>query len=272
MLQLEDVSVTFNKGTVTETVALNDVNLQVDSGDYVTIIGSNGAGKTTMIETISGTVPADHGRVILKGRDMTGTPDYARAGSIGRVFQNPLAGTAPLMSIEENLALAAARGQKRTLRPGVTTNLRNQFKQALAELGIGLENRLSDPVSLLSGGQRQCLTLVMATLRKPDLLLLDEHTAALDPKNQELVMQITDRIIAEHHLTVLMVTHNMQQALQHGNRTVMMHQGKIVASFGPEERNTLTPAELVAKFHQVPGAELEDRALLSVAQQSGHSQ
>ncbi|MCL4367742.1 MAG: ATP-binding cassette domain-containing protein, partial [Actinobacteria bacterium] len=216
MLSLEDVRVVFNKGSITETVALSGVSLQVNKGDYVTIIGSNGAGKTTMIETISGTVPADSGRITLMGRDVSRLPDYKRACCIGRVFQNPLAGTSPIMSIEENLALAALRGHRRTLRLGVTVRRRKEFRDALGELGIGLENRLSDPVALLSGGQRQCLTLLMATFCKPDLLLLDEHTAALDPKNQELVMRITDRTIAEHGLAALMVTHNMSHALAHG--------------------------------------------------------
>lgn len=197
------------------------------------------------------------------GRDVSRLPDYKRACCIGRVFQNPLAGTSPIMSIEENLALAALRGHRRTLRLGVTVRRRKEFRDALGELGIGLENRLSDPVALLSGGQRQCLTLLMATFCKPDLLLLDEHTAALDPKNQELVMRITDRTIAEHGLAALMVTHNMSHALAHGNRTVMMHKGTIVASFGPEEKKSLTPQCLVEKFHEVRGAELDDRILLS---------
>ena len=263
MLSLENVRVVFNKGTITETVALCGVSLHVNKGDYVTIIGSNGAGKTTMIETISGTVPADSGRISIMGRDVTRLPDYERAYCIGRVFQNPLAGTSPAMSIEENLALATLRGQSRSLRLGVTGSRRREFRDALGELGIGLENRLGDPVALLSGGQRQCLTQLMATMRKPDLLLLDEHTAALDPKNQELVMRITDRTIADHGLTALMVTHNMSHALEHGNHTIMMHKGDIVASFGPGEKKCLTPQCLVEKFHEVRDAELDDRVLLS---------
>lgn len=262
MLALEDVRVVFNKGTITEAVALRGVSLQVNKGDFVTVIGSNGAGKTTMIETISGTVPLDSGRISLMGRDVSKQPDYERACCIGRVFQNPLAGTSPLMSIEENLALAALRGERRSLRLAVRSKRRREFRDALGELGIGLENRLADPVALLSGGQRQCLTLLMATIRKPDLLLLDEHTAALDPKNQELVMAITDRTIADHGLAALMVTHNMSHALEHGNRIVMMHAGTIVASFGPEEKKALTPQCLVEKFHEVRGAELDDRVLL----------
>lgn len=262
VLSLENVRVVFNKGSITETVALCGVNLEVSKGDYVTIIGSNGAGKTTMIETISGTIPVDSGKICLMGRDVGRWPDYERACCIGRVFQNPLAGTSPIMTIEENLALAALRGQRRTLRLGVTAKRRREFREVLGELGIGLENRLADPVALLSGGQRQCITLLMATICNPEILLLDEHTAALDPKNQELVMRITDRTIADHGLTVLMVTHNMSQALEHGNRTVMMHRGRIVASFGAEEKKSLTPQCLVAKFHEVQGAELDDRSLL----------
>ncbi len=263
MLELRNIKVVFGKGTITEITALDNVDLQVQKGDYITIIGSNGAGKTTMIETIAGTIPPTTGRVIIEGRDVTRWPDYRRAAWIGRVFQNPLAGTSPEMSIEENLALALLRGGRHTLRPGVTGSRRDLFRQALAELGIGLENRLSDSVSLLSGGQRQCLTLVMATLQKPKILLLDEHTAALDPKNQELVMEITDRIIAEHGLTVLLVTHNMAHALKHGNRTIMMHQGQIIASFGEADKRQLEPEDLVKRFHEVRGAALDDRVLLA---------
>jgi len=263
LLELQNVSVIFNKGTITETLALDDLSVEVKSGDYVTVIGSNGAGKTTMIEAVAGTVSVHSGRIMLLGRDVTKLPDYVRASHIGRVFQNPLAGTSPLMSIEENLALASLRGNRHTLRLGVTGSRRSRFRDVLSELGIGLEDRLSDPVSWLSGGQRQCLTLAMATLQKPDVLLLDEHTAALDPKNQELVMKITDRVIAEHNLTVVMVTHNMAQALKHGNRTVMMHQGRIAASFGPEEKKTLTPEHLIARFHDIRSAVFTDRALLA---------
>jgi putative tryptophan/tyrosine transport system ATP-binding protein len=262
LLSLEEVRVVFNKGSVTETVALSNVNLEVRKGDYVTIIGSNGAGKTTMIEAISGTVPTESGRITFLDQDVTRQPDYQRACRIGRVFQNPLAGTAPLMSIEENLALASLRGRRRTLRLGVSSRRRREFRDLLGELGIGLENRLSDPVALLSGGQRQCLTLLMATLCKPHLLLLDEHTAALDPKNQELVMRITDQTIADNDLSALMVTHNMSHALQHGNRTVMMHRGTIVAMFGAQEKSHLTAKCLVEKFHELQGAELDDRTLL----------
>lgn len=263
MLELQNVSVIFSKGTITETTALDCMSMEVKKGDYVTVIGSNGAGKTTMIEAIAGTVPVHSGGIILLGRDVTNLRDYERASYIGRVFQNPLAGTLPVMSIEENLALASLRGKRHTMRLGVTSARRSRFRDVLSELGIGLENRLSDPVSSLSGGQRQCLTLAMATLQKPDILLLDEHTAALDPRNQELVMKITDRLITEHNLTVIMVTHNMAQALRHGNRTIMMHRGRIVASFGPEERKTLTPEYLVARFHDVGSAVFTDRALLA---------
>ena len=248
MLELKNLFKTFNAGTVNEKRAIDGLDLTLEDGDFVTIIGGNGAGKSTTLNLIAGVFPADQGSIILDGVDITRLPEHKRAKYLGRVFQDPIMGTAATMGIEENLALANRRGQRRTLRPGITAQEREKFRKQLAALGLGLEDRMTSKVGLLSGGQRQALTLLMATLKKPRLLLLDEHTAALDPKTADKVLQITEEIVARDKLTTLMVTHNMKHAIQYGNRLIMMDAGKVVVDIRGEEKKNLTVRDLLEKF------------------------
>ena len=248
MLELKNLYKTFNAGTVNEKRAIDGLDLTLEDGDFVTIIGGNGAGKSTTLNLIAGVFPADQGSIILDGVDITRLPEHKRAKYLGRVFQDPMMGTAATMGIEENLALANRRGQRRTLRPGITAQEREKFRKQLAALGLGLEDRMTSKVGLLSGGQRQALTLLMATLKKPRLLLLDEHTAALDPKTSDKVLQITEEIVARDKLTTLMVTHNMKHAIQYGNRLIMMDAGKVVVDIRGEEKKNLTVRDLLEKF------------------------
>ena len=248
MLELKNLYKTFNAGTVNEKRAIDGLDLTLEDGDFVTIIGGNGAGKSTTLNLIAGVFPADQGNIILDGVDITRLPEHKRAKYLGRVFQDPMMGTAATMGIEENLALANRRGQRRTLRPGITAQEREMFRKQLAALGLGLEDRMTSKVGLLSGGQRQALTLLMATLKKPRLLLLDEHTAALDPKTADKVLQITEEIVARDKLTTLMVTHNMKHAIQYGNRLIMMDAGKVVVDIRGEEKKNLTVRDLLEKF------------------------
>ncbi|HJB40885.1 MAG TPA: ABC transporter ATP-binding protein [Candidatus Gemmiger avicola] len=264
MLELKNIYKTFNPGTVNEKVALNGLELTLEEGDFVTVIGGNGAGKSTMLNAVAGVWPIDMGRILIDGQDITRLPEHKRAKYIGRVFQDPMMGTAATMGIEENLALAARRGASRTLRPGITRKEREQYRQALAGLGLGLEDRMTSKVGLLSGGQRQALTLLMATLQKPKLLLLDEHTAALDPKTAAKVLDLSEKIVTEHHLTTLMITHNMKDAIKYGNRLIMMYEGRIIYDVRGKEKQNLDVADLLAKFEQVSGDEAaNDRMLLS---------
>jgi putative ABC transport system ATP-binding protein len=258
MIRLEGITKIFNKGTVDEKVAVNGIDLHVRKGEFVTVIGSNGAGKTTVLNLSAGTFAPDEGDIFIDGSRVTNLAEHKRARYLGRVFQNPLMGTAASMTIEENLAMADLRGQPRTLRWGVSKARRNYYREILEMLGLGLEQRLKDSVSLLSGGQRQSLTLVMVTLSLPKLLLLDEHTAALDPKTAQLVMDITQKIVEENNLTTVMVTHNMQQAIRYGNRMIMLHEGRIQYDVQGKEKKALTVEEVVRRF----GAELKDEALL----------
>ena len=248
MLELKNLYKTFNAGTVNEKRAIDGLDLTLEDGDFVTIIGGNGAGKSTTLNLIAGVFPADQGSIILDGVDITRLPEHKRAKYLGRVFQDPMMGTAATMGIEENLALANRRGQRRTLRPGITAQEREKFRKQLAALGLGLEDRMTSKVGLLSGGQRQALTLLMATLKKPRLLLLDEHTAALDPKTADKVLQITEEIVARDKLTTLMVTHNMKHAIQYGNRLIMMDAGTVVVDIRGEEKKNLTVRDLLEKF------------------------
>lgn len=265
MLTLEHISLTFNPGTVNEKKALEDLSLHLDKGDFVTILGSNGAGKSTLFNTIAGTCLPDTGRILLDGRDITALPDYKRSKQIGRLFQDPLRGTAPNMTIEENLALAYLRASKHTAPLSrVSREERELFRQKLSLLKMGLEDRMKQPVGLLSGGQRQALTLLMATLVTPKLLLLDEHTAALDPATAEVVLALTKQIVAENGLTCLMITHNLQSALALGNRTMMMAGGRILLDLRGPERDGLTPGDLLEKFRSQANRQLDnDRILLS---------
>ena len=250
MLKLDHIKKTFNPGTVNEKRALNDLSLHLAPGDFVTVLGSNGAGKSTMFNAIAGTFQPDSGSVILDGRDITSLPDYKRSKFIGRMFQDPLKGTAPSMTIEENLALAYLRASRsRSPFSMVSAAERREFREKLAQLGLGLENRMNAMVGLLSGGQRQALTLLMATLVTPKLLLLDEHTAALDPATAEKVLELTKKIVAENSITCLMITHNVQSALQLGNRTIMMKDGQIVMELSGTRRSTITTDELLKAFH-----------------------
>ena len=248
MLELKNLYKTFNAGTVNEKRAIDGLDLTLEDGDFVTIIGGNGAGKSTTLNLIAGVFPADQGSILLDSVDITRLPEHKRAKYLGRVFQDPMMGTAATMGIEENLALANRRGQRRTLRPGITAQEREKFRKQLAALGLGLEDRMTSKVGLLSGGQRQALTLLMATLKKPRLLLLDEHTAALDPKTADKVLQITEEIVARDKLTTLMVTHNMKHAIQYGNRLIMMDSGKVVVDIRGEEKKNLTVRDLLEKF------------------------
>lgn len=264
MLDLVNLRKTFNPKTVNEKVALNGVNLHLDDGDFVTIIGGNGAGKSTMLNAIAGVWPVDEGQIVIDGTDITGLSEHRRALMLGRVFQDPNIGTAATMQIEENLALAARRGQKRTLRIGITREERARYREKLATLGLGLEDRMTVKVGLLSGGQRQALTLLMATLKKPKLLLLDEHTAALDPRTAAKVLQLSKQIIEENRIMTLMVTHNMRDAIAYGNRLIMMHEGRVILDIRGEEKQKLTVEMLMAAFSKASGDEFaNDRALLS---------
>lgn len=264
MLQINDIHKTFNKGTINEKHALNGVSLHLDPGDFVTIIGGNGAGKSTMLNAVAGVWPVDEGSIIIDGVDVTGLQEFKRAAFLGRVFQDPMMGTTATMEIEENLALAARRGKKRGFGWGITKAEKAQFHELLKELNLGLEDRMTAKVGLLSGGQRQALTLLMATLQKPKLLLLDEHTAALDPKTAATVLALSDKIIAENSLTALMVTHNMKDAIAHGNRLIMMHEGHIILDIRGEEKKNLTVEDLLQKFEDVSGEEFSsDKAILA---------
>ena len=266
MLKIEHISKTFNPGTVNEKKAIQDLSLTMESGDFATIVGSNGAGKSTLFAAIAGSFIADTGSIVLDGEDITFTPEYKRSKSIGRLFQDPLRGTAPNMTIEENLALAYLRASthQRAFFSRISRKEKEKFRQQLALLDMGLEDRMSQPVGLLSGGQRQALTLLMATMVTPKILLLDEHTAALDPGTAQKVLDLTRKIVAEHHITCLMVTHNMHQALELGNRTLMMDRGRIVLDLKGKERDGLTVDDLLQKFAQGAGREMNnDRILLS---------
>ena len=263
MLEIKNIYKTFNAGTVNEKHALNGLDIVLNEGDFVTVIGGNGAGKSTFLNAVAGVWPVDAGKICIDGRDVTALPEYKRAKYLGRVFQDPMTGTAANMQIEENLALAARRGRRRGLRWEVTKGEREKYRDLLASLDLGLEDRLTAKVGLLSGGQRQALTLVMATLVKPKLLLLDEHTAALDPKTAAKVLEITDKVIAENNLTAIMITHNMSDALKHGNRLIMMNDGKIIFDVSGEEKKNLTVEDLLRKFSENSGeAFSDDRAML----------
>lgn len=263
-LEIKDVHKTFNPGTINEKVALNGVNLLLNEGDFVTIIGGNGAGKSTTLNAVAGVWPVDSGSIIIGGTNVTGLPEHKRAKFLGRVFQDPMTGTAATMSIEENMAIAARRGKRRSLKWGVTKAEKEQYKKQLETLELGLEDRLTSKVGLLSGGQRQAVTLLMASLQKPELLLLDEHTAALDPKTAAKVLALSDKIIAENHLTAMMVTHNMKDAIAHGNRLIMMHEGKVIYDVSGEEKKQLHVSDLLKKFEEASGGEFaNDRMMLS---------
>ncbi|MEA4897852.1 MAG: ABC transporter ATP-binding protein [Eubacteriales bacterium] len=266
MLDIQGVKKTFNLGTVNEKQALSGVGLTLNAGDFAALIGGNGAGKSTLLNAVAGVFPIDGGRILIDGRDVTALSEHKRARFLGRVFQDPMLGTAANMGIEENLALAYRRGKHRTLRWGITNRERALFRELLAELNLGLEDRLTTKVGLLSGGQRQALTLLMATLtpEKPRLLLLDEHTAALDPQTSATVLHLTEKLIAEHRLTTLMVTHNMREAIQLGNRLIMMDGGRIILDVSGEQKRELTVDKLMAAFAALSGSELaSDRMLLS---------
>lgn len=261
MLELKGIFKTFNPGSITEKKALQGVDLHLNDGDFVTVIGGNGAGKSTLLNAIAGVWPIDEGSISISGQDVTAVPEHKRAALLGRVFQDPMTGTAANMQIEENLALASRRGKKRGLGWEVTKSEREKYREMLVSLDLGLEDRLTSKVGLLSGGQRQALTLMMATMVKPRLLLLDEHTAALDPKTAAKVLEITDKVIEENHLTALMVTHNMSDAIKHGNRLIMMNEGKIVYDVSGDEKKNLTVEDLMKKFSEVGGS-FSDRAIL----------
>ncbi len=263
MLTLENINKSFNIGTVNEKHVLKDLSLHLAPGDFVTVIGGNGAGKSTMLNAIAGVWRVDSGTIKVENDDVTGVSEHRRAKYLGRVFQDPRLGTATNMQIDENLALAVRRGKPRTLKWGITSKEKDAFREHLKTLDLGLESRMSTKVGLLSGGQRQALTLLMATLQRPKLLLLDEHTAALDPKTAAKVLALTDRLINENKLTALMVTHNMRDAIAYGNRLVMMHDGRIILDISGEEKKNLTVETLLEKFSQTSGSEFtNDRALL----------
>jgi len=264
MLIINGIEKKFNPGTVNEKIALTHLSLTLKEGDFVTLIGGNGAGKSSLLNCVAGVYGIDQGSIIIDGTDVTKKPEYKRSEFIGRVFQDPMMGTAANMGIEENLALAYRRGKTRSLKWGINNKEREIYKKFLSQLDLGLENRLNAKVGLLSGGQRQALTLLMATLKKPKLLLLDEHTAALDPKTAEKVLQLSDKFVKEGNLTTLMVTHNMRHAITHGNRLIMMHEGRVILDISGEEKQSLTVENLLKRFGQVSGEEFaNDRALLA---------
>ena len=264
MLDIKNVEKTFNPGTINEKKALNNLNLHLEEGDFVTVIGGNGAGKSTMLNMVAGVYPVDCGSIVIDDVDVTRLPEYKRAKYLGRVFQDPMTGTAADMQIEENLALAARRGKKRTLRPGITSKERKEYIELLKILDLGLEKRLTAKVGLLSGGQRQALTLLMATLKKPKVLLLDEHTAALDPKTAKKVLDITESIVEKDNLTTIMITHNMADAIRVGNRLIMMHEGQVVVDVKGEEKKNLTIEQLLQLFEQSSGSQFtSDKVMLS---------
>lgn len=264
MLDINGISKTFNPGTVNEKTALDGLTLHLNEGDFVTVIGGNGAGKSTMLNAVAGVWPVDEGSIVVDGVNVTRLAEHKRAKYLGRVFQDPMTGTAASMQIEENMALAARRGMVRTLRRGISNKEREFYREQLKVLDLGLEERLTAKVGLLSGGQRQALTLLMATLKKPKLLLLDEHTAALDPKTAAKVLEATDRIVSREHLTTIMITHNMKDAIAHGNRLVMMDSGKIIYDVSGEAKKKLTVSDLLRKFEEVSGSEFaNDRMILS---------
>ncbi len=264
MLEIKNLTKTFNPGTINEKVALNDISLTLEDGDFVTVIGGNGAGKSTLLNAISGVWKPDCGRIIVDGVNLSHMPEYKRAKFLGRVFQDPMMGTAADMEIQENLAIANRRGKRRGFRWGISKKEKAEYVRLLSQLELGLETRLSAKVGLLSGGQRQAVTLLMASMNKPKILLLDEHTAALDPKTAEKVLKITDKIVTENKLTTLMITHNMADALSHGNRLIMMNQGKIIVDVKGEEKKNLTVSDLLELFTKASGAQFaSDRALLS---------
>ena len=264
MLEIKNVHKTFNPGTINEKKALKGIDITLNEGDFVTVIGGNGAGKSTMLNMIAGVYPVDCGNIIIDGDDVTKLPEHKRAKYIGRVFQDPMTGTAADMQIIENLALASRRGKVRSLAPGTKKKEKEEYRELLASLDLGLEDRLTSKVGLLSGGQRQAITLLMATLKKPKVLLLDEHTAALDPKTAKKVLDLTQEIVAEHNLTTIMITHNMKDAIAIGNRLVMMNDGKIIFDVQGEEKKALTTADLLNKFKITSGEELDnDRMLMN---------
>lgn len=263
MLKIENVRKVFNGGTVNEKVALDGLNLELQPGDFVTVIGGNGAGKSTMLNAVAGVYNVDEGKIFIDGVDVTHLPEYKRAKFIGRVFQDPMMGTAATMQIEENLALAARRGKPRTLLSGITRQERENYREQLKILDLGLEDRMTSKVGLLSGGQRQALTLLMATLQEPKLLLLDEHTAALDPKTAAKVLDVTQKIVQRSNLTTLMITHNMRDAIAYGNRLIMMYNGHVVVDVSGEEKKNLTVEQLLNLFSQASGSnEANDKLLL----------
>ena len=264
MLELKNIFKTFNAGTVNERRALNGLNLKLEEGEFVTVIGGNGAGKSTMLNMITGTYQPDEGHILLDGKDITRLPEHKRAAYLGRVFQDPMMGTAATMQIEENLALAARRGKKRGLKSGITKAERESYRERLKILDLGLENRLTAKVGLLSGGQRQALTLLMATLQQPKLLLLDEHTAALDPKTADKVLTVTERIVTQSKLTTIMITHNMRDAIRYGNRLIMLYEGRVVVDVAGEEKKNLTVEQLLGLFSRASGSnEVDDKLILS---------
>lgn len=264
MLEIKNVSKTFNIGTINEKKALNKLSLKLNPGDFVTIIGGNGAGKSTMLNMIAGVYPIDGGQIIIDGVDISRMPEHKRAKYIGRVFQDPMMGTSAGMQIDENLALAFRRGEKRGLSWGIKKNEKELYTEILAKLGLGLQTRMTSKVGLLSGGQRQALTLLMATLKKPKLLLLDEHTAALDPQTAKTVLDLTKQIVAEQNLTAMMVTHNMKDALNIGNRLIMMHSGRVIYDVSGEEKKKLKVEDLLRKFEEASGGEFaNDRMMLA---------
>ena len=262
MLEMKNVRIVFNGGTVNEKVALNGVNLHLAEGDFVTVIGGNGAGKSTLLNCVSGAYAPTSGQIFIDGQEVTSMPEYRRAKLLGRVFQDPMMGTAPSMQIQENLALAARRGKHRGLKWGISQQEQELYFQKLKDLDLGLEGRMKAKVGLLSGGQRQALTLLMAALQKPRLLLLDEHTAALDPRTAAKVLELSDKIVEENHLTTLMITHNMKDAIAHGNRLIMMDAGHIVLDISGEEKKKLTVSDLLTLFSKVSGTEANDDKLL----------
>ena len=264
MLELKNICKTFNPGTINAKGALNHLNVTLKDGDFCTVIGGNGAGKSTMLNAVAGVFTVDSGSIVIDGQDVTRLPEHKRASLLGRVFQDPMMGTAPTMQIEENLALAARRGQPRGLKWGITAVERADYKELLRSLDLGLEDRMTAKVGLLSGGQRQALTLLMAALKRPKLLLLDEHTAALDPKTAAKVLTLSDQIVEENGLTTLMITHNMKDAIQHGNRLIMMDAGRVVVDISGEEKKKLTVPDLLALFSRASGSEeADDKLLLS---------